>query len=278
MAKYRSISLELWTDSKVDDEFTPEDKYFWLYLLTNPHTKLCGCYEISKKQIERETGYNWDSVERLLGRMEHVHKVIKFDKSTKELLIINWAKYNWSKSGKLLKALKGELPGIKNERFRSFVEEKINSFSSGIGCQKSQNQKSDTVSIPYANGIDTTDSDTEILIPDHEKNTGSNNGIDTGSVSVPVSAAGAGAELDREAGFVIRTANEYGLKLSAADELKCKRLVERYGMEMITSAIDKAVINQAKHFGYVVKVVENWVLKGITTPEQLEELNDGLPY
>ena len=58
MAFYRNISINFWTDSKIDDDFTPEDKYFYLYLLTNPHTNICGCYEISMKQMERETGYN----------------------------------------------------------------------------------------------------------------------------------------------------------------------------------------------------------------------------
>ena len=32
MATFRSIHLTFWTDSKVDDDFTPEDKYFYLYL------------------------------------------------------------------------------------------------------------------------------------------------------------------------------------------------------------------------------------------------------
>ena len=67
MATFRSIHLTFWTDSKVDDDFTPEDKYFYLYLLTNPHTNLCGCYEISTKQMIRETGYNEDTVKALLN-------------------------------------------------------------------------------------------------------------------------------------------------------------------------------------------------------------------
>ena len=33
MAIYRNVSMNFWTDSKVDDEFTPEEKYFMLYLL-----------------------------------------------------------------------------------------------------------------------------------------------------------------------------------------------------------------------------------------------------
>ena len=68
MASYRNISMDFWTDSKVVDDFTPEDRYIYLYCMTNPHTNLCGCYEVSIKQIANETGYNNDTVERLLKR------------------------------------------------------------------------------------------------------------------------------------------------------------------------------------------------------------------
>ena len=47
MAKGRLISTNFWMDGKVEDDFTPEDKYAYLWCLTNPHTNLCGCYEVS---------------------------------------------------------------------------------------------------------------------------------------------------------------------------------------------------------------------------------------
>ena len=51
MARYRNVSTSFWEDNKIVDDFTPEDKYIYLYCMTNPHTNLCGCYEISLKQI-----------------------------------------------------------------------------------------------------------------------------------------------------------------------------------------------------------------------------------
>ena len=87
MASYRNISMDFWTDSKVVDDFTPEDRYIYLYCMTNPHTNLCGCYEVSIKQIANETGYNNDTVERLLKRLDSAHNVIRYSAQTKELLI-----------------------------------------------------------------------------------------------------------------------------------------------------------------------------------------------
>jgi hypothetical protein len=142
MAVYRQVYMKFWTDdSKVVDDFTPEDKYFFLYLMTNPHTTLTGCYEISFKVMARETGYNEETVKRLMDRMERTHKVICYDQNTKEVLIVNWHKYNWTTSEKLLQSVRNQLPYIRSEKFREYVEGLIDG---------------DTVSIPYGYGMDTS--------------------------------------------------------------------------------------------------------------------------
>lgn len=120
-ATYRKIFPSFWTDSKVDEEFTPEDKYFYLYLLTNPHTNICGCYEIGFKQMARDTGYNEETVRHLVNRMEAVHKVIRYDRTTREVLLLNWAKYNWSSSEDLKTGVRKVTTFIKSESFRQYV-------------------------------------------------------------------------------------------------------------------------------------------------------------
>lgn len=129
MASYRNISMDFWTDSKVVDDFTPEDRYIYLYCMTNPHTNLCGCYEVSIKQIANETGYNNDTVERLLKRLDSAHNVIRYSAQTKELLILNWCRYNWSTSEKLNKPLLGEIRKVKNDRFREYLAARYNERS-----------------------------------------------------------------------------------------------------------------------------------------------------
>ena len=145
MAIYRNIQMSFWTDPKVADDFTPEDRYFYLYLFTNPHTNLCGCYEISKRQMASETGYSQDTIERLIERFSIVHKVMQYCKETKEILLFNWHKYNWTKSDKFLKPLISEINNVKNDVFKRFLTDLV--------------EKKDTVSIPYAYGMDTTDTD-----------------------------------------------------------------------------------------------------------------------
>ena len=126
MAKGRIVSTSFWDDSKVVDDFTPEDKYIYLYCMTNPHTNLCGCYEVSIKQIANETGYNEDTIKRLLMRMDREHNVIRYSSITKELLVLNWFRYNWSTSEKLNKPLLSEIRGIKDDGFRSYLAGRYN--------------------------------------------------------------------------------------------------------------------------------------------------------
>lgn len=132
MAIYRNVQLSFWTDNKVEDEFTPEDKYFYLYLLTNPQTNICGCYEVSYSQLTNQTGYNKDTVNRLIDRFENIHKIIKFNKNTKEMLILNWYKYNWSKSEKTLVGVENVAKHIKCKEFKKYIFDIVNNIRNGV--------------------------------------------------------------------------------------------------------------------------------------------------
>lgn len=122
MAVYRNVQTSFWTDSKVIDDFTPKDRLFYLYLFTNPHTNLCGCYEVSKKQISIEIGYTQTDVEKLLDRFEKKFKVIVYSGDTKEVLLINWHKYNWTQSKDFRRALEKEIKNIKHDDFRAYLQ------------------------------------------------------------------------------------------------------------------------------------------------------------
>lgn len=144
MAIYRNVMMGFWTDRKVADDFTPEDRYFYLYMFTNPHTNLCGCYEISMKQTIAETGYSRESIENLIKRFETVHDVIRYSSETGEVLILNWYKYNWTTSDKFRKPLLEQIQSVKCQEFKEYLMAVF------------ENTK-DTVSIRYEYGSDTTD-------------------------------------------------------------------------------------------------------------------------
>lgn len=149
MAIYRNVQLSFWTDNKVADNFTPEDKYFYLYLITNPQTNLCGCYEISYAQVINQTGYNRETVSRLVERFENVHDVIRFCADTKEILLLNWHKYNLNKSEKTLAGAENVAKHIKTPEFREYVLHVIDCIRNDTAC----------MGYPYPIQASVTDSD-----------------------------------------------------------------------------------------------------------------------
>ena len=166
MAIYRKISMSFWTDAKVVDDFTPEDRYFYLYLFTNPHTNLCGCYEISFTQMANETGYNKDSVERLIRRFADIHKIIQYSSETKEILLLNWHKYNWTSSEKFRKPLIGEIEKIKCNQYREYLLKIFNGEKIGYGIDTTYIDTTvtvtDTVTVTNSNTVNINNSNNNI--------------------------------------------------------------------------------------------------------------------
>ena len=96
----RIVSTGFWEDKKVTDEFSVEDRYFMLYLLTNPHTTQLGIYELSISTMSNETGYNRDVVKVLLDRFQNKYDVIRYSFVTGEIAIKNYLKHSIIKGGK----------------------------------------------------------------------------------------------------------------------------------------------------------------------------------
>ena len=135
MAVYRQVHVSFWQDPFILN-LTPEEKYFYLYLMTNSKTSQCGLYEISKKVMMFETGYNLETVEKLLSRFIEYGKVA-YDEETGEIFLLNWPKYNWNKSDRVLKCIAKELELVKSNRLL-----------------EAYNKTMDSLSIPYEYSMD----------------------------------------------------------------------------------------------------------------------------
>ena len=237
MAIYRNVSLTFWEDNKVVDDFTPEDRYFLLYLLTNPHTNLIGCYEISTKQMSNELGYPQSKVEELLTRMEQVHKIIFYAGETKEILIRNWHKYNWTKSEKLLKKIETLIQYIKSSELKKHIGETYKKYR---------------VSIGYPYRMDTSDS-VSVSVTDHITNTDINNKLNNNNI------------------FSIIEEN-FGRMLAPLEIEEIKTWQDMsISEELITYATKIAVCNNAYSIKYISSILSSWQKKKITTIAQAQE-------
>ncbi|WP_240390742.1 hypothetical protein [Bacillus sp. Y1] len=49
MARYRIVRTDFWKNPVINEQLNGEEKYFYLYLLTNPNTTQIGIYKIYEK-------------------------------------------------------------------------------------------------------------------------------------------------------------------------------------------------------------------------------------
>ena len=87
---FRVIQQSLWTDEKIIDNYSCEDKYFWLYLLTNPQSNQLGIYKLPIKLAAFQLGYSREQVIVLLDRFEKTMDQIRYNKLTQEIAIGNF--------------------------------------------------------------------------------------------------------------------------------------------------------------------------------------------
>ena len=112
MAVYRTIQISFWQDGFILS-LTPEEKYFYIYLMTNTKTTQCGIYELPKPIVCLETGYSLEIVDKLLSKFDKCGK-IKYCNETKEIILINWIKHNPINSVNIEKCVLKELKGVKS--------------------------------------------------------------------------------------------------------------------------------------------------------------------
>ena len=257
MAIYRTVSLTFWEDNKIVDDFTYKDKYFLLYLLTNPHTNLIGCYEVSIRQMSNELGLDKSEVEELLTRMEQVHKVILYAEETKEILIKNWHKYNWTKSDKLLKKVEALIEYIKNERLKKELEEILKKYR---------------VSIGYVYPIDTSVTD-PVLNINNNINLNNNTKLNILNSNTKLN------NLDNKKQLIFNNIfstieRNFGRTIAPLECDVIKSWVDNnISEELIVYATQIAVCNNACSIKYIERILEGWQKKKITTLELAKEEN-----
>ena len=147
MAKYRYIHTCFWSDDRVLDEMNFKEKYFYLYLLTNSRVNQCGCYTFSKKQAIIETDLVNDEIEEMLEKFDNELNIVRYSKEKKEILLLNFYKYNWTSSPKVIACILKEVKEIKEEKFKNYIKNLIenqygiDTLSIGLGEKEKEKEK-----------------------------------------------------------------------------------------------------------------------------------------
>lgn len=134
MEVFTRIERGYWQDEFIL-ELTPEQKFFYLYLMSNSKVNTLGAYVFPLTMSTVELGYNKETVLKLLDHFAQVGKII-WDETTKEVFLLNWPKRNWNKKTATMRALKKDFSALKSPVLRETVALLFNDFYS----EKAQEQ------------------------------------------------------------------------------------------------------------------------------------------
>jgi DnaD/phage-associated family protein len=295
MAKYRQLYTEFWSDSFVL-ELTPEEKYFYLYLISNSKTTQCGVYEISKRTIETDTGYNRETVEKLIQRFCDYKKIL-YCNDTKELMIINWIKYNVPNNSNSIKCVNKEIHKIKN---KSFVKTLFNKCkAAGLDIEKifenlfmEEAFYSDASNSRASVEVEETQKLSKVLINKHlsrgmqgdYKPLGSNR-IRSNEEEVIIKKQKPINKEEEEEVIMHKSNSELyheGLKdvikifeenihpITPLEYEKILEFTKHVSYEVIIMAIEEAVNYNAKTIKYITEILSSWMSHGIKTGDEVK--------
>ncbi|MBO9129536.1 DnaD domain protein [Bacillus sp. 165] len=249
MAIFRQVHTDYWEDSFVVD-LTPEERYFYIYLMTNRRTKQCGIYELHTRTIETDTGYNRETVEKLLERFIRYGK-IRYSKETKEIMIVNWMKYNKMNSPKVKLCIAKELEKVK---YKSFV-------SMFLVICKRLGYSIDTLSQVYE----------EEKEEEKEKEKEEEKEREEEQEQQQEASAYAALKTPAAAPLSISFYEKNFGKLTPFIREDIQAWVRELSDDLVVKAMQSALVHNCKNWTYVTHILKDWHASGITTLKEVEE-------
>ena len=129
MEVFTKVERGYWQDEFIL-ELTPEQKFFYLYLMSNSKVNTLGAYVFPMTMSALELGYNRDTVKKLLDHFIEAGKIM-YDETTNEVFLLNWPKRNWNKRTATLRALKKDVAALQSPVLREKISAMLSAFCGG---------------------------------------------------------------------------------------------------------------------------------------------------
>lgn len=113
MAKFRKVHTTFWDDPFIE-KLSAEDRYFFLFLMTNPLCTECGIYAITIKKMAYWSGYTEDAIKAIIKRFTDAKRIV-YDTQTEEVVILNKPNYIDRLGKPVVDCLHSELRKVKNK-------------------------------------------------------------------------------------------------------------------------------------------------------------------
>lgn len=272
MAK-RVVSTVFWEDEKVVDMFSPEDKYFMLYLLTNPRTTSIGIYALPVKIAAFDLGYSIESVKVLLERFENKYKMIVYSKEQQEVAVLNTLRYSISKGGKPIEDMVlREIEKVKNISSLEMTHSRMIEWWSISGRDIDFKIK-EIFEKEIFKRKEAKENNTN-----NKANTNTNTNTDTVDVSCNDSLTdtleNSVAPSEEQVG-VIGAIDFYQQNFGVLNPYTSQQIVDAidtFNDDIVIKAMQIALDNNARNYNYVRAILKKWYENNATTIEDIDAL------
>lgn len=147
MAEYRTVRMGFWHDPYIE-ELDAKAKLLYLYLFTCPYANNLGIVEATRRKIAYETALSVSEVDKFLEAFQEAGKIV-CDSERSLVFLTNFIRHQSSTSPKLLDGLRKLALSINSPIIAKALCIRYPEI------YEVNKDASDTVSIPYADGIHT---------------------------------------------------------------------------------------------------------------------------
>lgn len=274
MAIYRYLRTGFWQDDFIA-ELTPEEKYFYIYLMTNFKTTQCGIFKLVKRFVEAETGYNRETIDKLIKRFIDYGKIL-YCEETNEIIILNWIKYNFVNSKNTILCINKELKEVKNKEFVNIMYKlclelnyNVESIFKDIeiDMDSEKDEENEGLADSYKRDLEQLEGTYKPLGEKEkykykEKEKSSSN---------KEKVINKNKDNSKNISRILLEFNKNICKPTKGDIEKIQLWIRDFEEEVIIAAIGEAVKYKVKHIGYIETVINNWRELGITTIEKFRQ-------
>ena len=286
MAIFRFLHTEFWKDDYFLD-LTPEDKYFYIYLLTNDRCTQCGIYSFGLKLAAVELGYHPDTVKTLLKRFVEYGKIL-YNQSTGEVMILNWYKYNINLKNKNSRiCINTCLKKVKNKDFvKRFYDLCFKGYKNNLELVKELFQDIDLES--------DVDKENHEDFQVHEEIQCENTTIEEGSHYSKAQETANEAIIEHPSEETLEDKKQHTESIEdyhkedslepvieafeknfhMVTPLELERLMDwckDMNPQVVIKAMERAVIHNKRTMAYLNGILRNWLDQGVTTLKDYEE-------
>ena len=150
MATHRYISTTFWDDAWIQG-LDPEEKFIYLYLMTNPLTSISGVYKITDRRISFDTGHDEGKIRSVLEKFGKARKAIRMGEY---IVLPSWPKHqSWETMPKIRQGIISDLNKLGDDELRlvyaSGYKFPMGDLLKKRNIEASHETNGDTVSIPY---------------------------------------------------------------------------------------------------------------------------------